>query len=221
MLWVTLRIPVPTQVLKGWGPRVEFLRIRPYETTSPAPPLLLDTISKTVNKAWLRTSYNNLDFSDRELQTFTVLELPQRQEVLEEHCLPMTAPVLWLKILSELCSATFCCSVIKWRSTPSICWIYIKLGLHAGRCLLCNLKNTGSWGSAAQSIQVDGPQECSSSHCQLPSNADPTQLLSWSLTIMLQCQCNTNTVLEEQTQPKSPISCSCFRKLSISPQNSD
>lgn len=127
----------------------------------------------------------------------------------------------WLKILSELCSATFCCSIIKWRSTPSICWIYIKLGLHAGRCLLCNLKNKGSWGSAAQSIQVDGPQECSSSHCQLPSNTDPTQLLSWSRTIMLQCQCNSNTVLEEQTQPKSPISCSCFRKLSLTPQNSD
>lgn len=99
----------------------------------------------------------------------------QRQKVMEKHCLNMTGPVLCLikmggsfnntlKILSKQRSAFFC-SVIKWRSTPNTCWLYIKLGLHAGGCLglqpekqrqlrFCSTGHPGWWSSSVLIFQL-------------------------------------------------------------------
>lgn len=47
------KILLSTHVLKSWGSKINFLKVRPYETTSPVPAslLLLVTISNAMNKA--------------------------------------------------------------------------------------------------------------------------------------------------------------------------
>lgn len=162
-------------MLRNWGSRAEFLKVRPCETTcpEPAPPLLLDTISNAVNKAWLCTSHNNLDFPVTESSTcpsslnFLKGRKPWRNAVFPWLVLCSA----WLKweVISmthsefspNSASATFCCSVIKWRSTPSISGVYMKLGLHAGGCLalqpekqsklrFCNTEHPCWWVSSAR-----------------------------------------------------------------------
>lgn len=148
--------PIAYQVLKGWGSRVEFLRVRPYETTSPepAPPPLLDTISNAVNKAQLWTSYNNLDFSVTENSKHSLpLNFFEGRKCWRNTVFPwLVLCSAWSKweVISMTCSvfvhhmncasATFCCSIIKCRST-----LKYLLGLHQARPACWRMFSSATW----------------------------------------------------------------------------